>query len=199
MGEHLSIGAAANILGVAISTLRRWGQAGKFVSDYRTPGGHRRYSLSRLLLFSGKQTTERQRLTVCYARVSSHDQKKDLATQSARLQKHAQDEGYDNVEVIEDLGSGLNYQKKGLKRLIRLICQRQLRRLIVVHKDRLLRFGSELLFSLCRFFGTEVIILEEPAESFEQRLCHDVLELMTVFSARLHGSRSRKNQQALAR
>lgn len=69
---------------------------------------------------------------------------------------------------------------------------------MIVHKDRLLRFGAELLFGLCQFYGTEVVILEEVEENFEQQLCHDVLELMTVFSARLYGSRSRKNQRAIA-
>ncbi|MDX1475217.1 MAG: IS607 family transposase [Reinekea sp.] len=198
MGEFISIGAAALLLGVSISTLRRWERQKLFRADYRTAGGHRRYSLDRLLTFCGKQSSSQARLTICYARVSSHDQKKDLNTQVARLKKHADEAGYEEVEVIDDLGSGLNYKKRGLTRLIRLICERRVRRLVVVHKDRLLRFGSELLFQLCRFYGTEVVILEEPEEAFEQRLCHDVLELMTVFSARLYGSRSRKNQRAVA-
>ena len=198
MAEFLSIGAAALILGVAVSTLRRWENESRFFSDFRTPGGHRRYSLEKLLAFCGQSTADDQRQTICYARVSSHDQKKDLATQITRLKKHAENAGYHSVEVIDDLGSGLNYKKRGLKRLIRLICQRKVKRLVIVHKDRLLRFGAELLFGLCQFYGTEVVILEEVEENFEQQLCHDVLELMTVFSARLYGSRSRKNQRAIA-
>ena len=199
MGEFVSIGAAALLLGVSISTLRRWDKLKLFLSDYRTIGGHRRYSLDKILNFSGQQFPSQARLTVCYARVSSYDQKNDLHTQITRLKKYAEAAGYEEVEVIDDLGSGLNYKKRGLTRLIRLICERRVRRLVVVHKDRLLRFGSELLFQLCRFYGTEVEILDEPEEeAFEQRLCHDVLELMTVFSARLYGSRSRQNQRAVA-
>ena len=198
MAEFLSIGAAALLLGVAVSTLRRWENESRFFSDFRTSGGHRRYSLEKLLTFCGQSTSDEQRQTICYARVSSHDQKKDLSTQIARLQKHAENAGYNSVEVIDDLGSGLNYKKRGLKRLIRLICQHRVKRLVIVHKDRLLRFGAELLFGLCQFYGTEVVILEEVEENFEQQLCHDVLELMTVFSARLYGSRSRKNQRAIA-
>lgn len=198
MAEFLSIGAAALLLGVAVSTLRRWEKESRFFSDFRTPGGHRRYSLDKLLAFVGQSAADEQRHTICYARVSSHDQKKDLATQIVRLQKHAENAGYHCVEVIDDLGSGLNYKKRGLKRLIKMICQRRVKRLVIVHKDRLLRFGAELLFGLCQFYGTEVVILEEIEENFEQQLCHDVLELMTVFSARLHGSRSRKNQRAIA-
>jgi putative resolvase len=166
MTEFLSIGAAALMLGVAISTLCRW-------------------------------EDEPQRMTIGYARVSSHDQAKDLQTQVARLEKHALDASYANFEVINDRGSGLNYLKRGLKRLIRLICQRRVKRLVIIHKDRLLRFGAELRFSLCHFYGTEVVILEAVEENFEQRLCHDVIELMTVFSARLYGSLSHRNQKTL--
>ena len=120
------------------------------------------------------------RVTVCYARVSSHDQKADLERQAQRLRRWCAAEGLGDVEVISDLGSGLNYRKKGLRRLLRMIALGQLGRLVVIHKDRLLRFGSELLFELCR------------------QLSADVIELMTVFSARLYGSRSHRNRQSSA-
>lgn len=69
-------------------------------------------------------------------------------------------------------------------------------RLVVTHKDRLLQFGAELIFSLCEQFGTEVVIMNSADEtSFEDDLVQDVLEIITVFSARLYGSRSRKNQK----
>lgn len=100
------------------------------------------------------------------------------------------------VEIIDDLGSGLNYNKKGLKRLIRLIVDSKVERLVLTHKDRLLRFGSELIFSLCEQFGTEVVIINRTEDStFEEDLAPDVLEIITVFSARLYGSRSHKNRK----
>lgn len=100
------------------------------------------------------------------------------------------------IEIIKDLGSGLNYSKKGLKRLITLITNNQVERLILTHKDRLLRFGSELVFSLCEIFGTEVLIINRTEDSsFEEDLASDVLEIITVFSARLYGSRSHKNRK----
>ncbi len=100
------------------------------------------------------------------------------------------------VEIIYDLGSGLNYNKKGLKRLIRLIVDSKVERLVLTHKDRLLRFGSELIFSLCEHFGTEVVIINRTEYStFEENLAQDVLEIITVFSARLYGSRSHKNRK----
>lgn len=100
--------------------------------------------------------------------------------------------------MIEDLGSGLNYQKKGLKKLIKAICSGTVGRLVITHKDRLMRFGAELIFSLCESFGTEIVIINAKEETtFEDDLVQDVLEIITVFSARLYGSRSRKNQKLL--
>lgn len=92
----------------------------------------------------------------------------------------------------------MNYSKKGLKKLIKEICLNGVERLVITHKDRLLRFGAELIFALCEQFGTEVVIMNSTDEtSFEDDLVQDVLEIITVFSARLYGSRSRKNQKLL--
>ncbi len=91
----------------------------------------------------------------------------------------------------------MNYKKKGLKQLIDLIFSGQVKTLIVNHKDRLLRFGSELIFYFCDLFKVHVIIVEDKAEqSFEQTLSADVIELMTVFCAKLYGKRSHKNKLA---
>src|SRR6202022_3462873 len=103
-----------------------------------------------------------------------------------------------NYEVLQDLGSGLNYSKKSLKKLIKEICLGSVGRLVITHKDRLLRFGAELIFSLCEQFGTEVVIINASEEAnFKNDLVQDVLEIITVFSARLYGSRSRKNKKLL--
>jgi predicted site-specific integrase-resolvase len=126
---------------------------------------------------------------------SSHDQKEDLQRQKQVLELFCAQHGWE-FQVIEDLGSGLNYSKRGLQRLIRLITDNQVERLVLTHKDRLLRFGSELIFSLCEHFGVEVIIINRTEDaSFEEDLASDVLEIITVFSARLYGSRSHKNKR----
>jgi predicted site-specific integrase-resolvase len=133
-------------------------------------------------------------LTVAYARVSSHDQKPDLERQAMVLEAYCAKQGW-SYELIKDLGSGMNYKKKGLIRLIKLICTYQVERLVLSHKDRLLRFGSELIFMLCEIYGTEVVIINRSEDStFEEDLAQDVLEIITVFSARLYGSRSHKNK-----
>jgi predicted site-specific integrase-resolvase len=90
----------------------------------------------------------------------------------------------------------MNYQKKGLKALIELILEKKMSRLVLTHKDRLLRFGAELIFALCEAKHIEVVIINRGDDvSFEEELAQDVLEIITVFSARLYGSRSRKNKK----
>lgn len=187
--SKLSISEAAKIKGVSASTLRRWELEGKLIPE-RTASGHRRYDLAQLLGIKSELS-----YTIGYCRVSSHDQKDDLARQRQVLELFCAQNGW-QYQIIEDLGSGLNYSKKGLKRLIKLIVDSQVERLVLTHKDRLLRFGSELIFSLCEQFGTEVLIINRTEDvSFEEDLASDVLEIITVFSARLYGSRSHKNRK----
>jgi predicted site-specific integrase-resolvase len=101
-------------------------------------------------------------------------------------------------ELITDLGSGMNYYKKGLKKLLNAILDGNIGRLVITHKDRLLRFGAELVFALCEAKEVEVVIINSGSEGeFEEELAKDVLEIITVFSARLYGSRSCKNQKLL--
>jgi predicted site-specific integrase-resolvase len=104
-----------------------------------------------------------------------------------------------SYEVIEDFGSGLNYHKRGLLQLIKRIGAGEVGRLVLTYKDRLLRFGSEIVFSLCELTNTEVVIINQGQQpvSFEEELTQDVLEIITVFSARLYGSRSAKNRQLI--
>ncbi len=114
---YLSIGQAAKILGVSVVTLRRWEKLGHWVSSFRIFGEHRRYDIHALY----QRLNKNKRINICYARVSSHDQKKDLTTQSNFLLAHCKLNNIEEVELIKDLGSGLNFKKKGLKRLISLI------------------------------------------------------------------------------
>ena len=103
-------------------------------------------------------------------------------------------------EILTDVGSGLNYRKRGLRQLINRISSGEVGRLVLSHKDRLLRFGSELVFSLCEHFSVEVIIINASEDStFEEDLANDVIEIVTVFSARLYGSRSHKNKRVMER
>ena len=197
MKNTLSIGEASLMLGVSITTLRRWHKSTKLIPQFTTFGGHRRYHIQQLLKIIHPNKNTENRINIGYARVSSHDQKKDLETQKQRLKQYCSSNYIDNYEIINDLGSGLNFKKKGLKKIINMICQSKIDNLILIHKDRLLRFGSEIIFQLCAYYGTNVIILENQEKTFEEELTCDVIELMTVFSARLYGKRSHKNRKSI--
>lgn len=195
MRRMASIQEAAEFLGVAQQTLRRWEREGKLLPDERTPGGNRRYDLARLRPERFRAPAKLR--TIAYARVSSHDQKDDLERQKQVLELYCARQGW-TFEVLSDLGSGMNYHKKGLKRLLDDVVEGRIGRLVITHKDRLLRFGAELVFAICAAKGVEVVILNQGEDtSFEEDLAKDVLEIITVFSARLYGSRSRKNQKLL--
>ena len=196
--EHLSIGEVAKLLGVSVSTLRRWELEDKLLPAYRTVGGHRRYLWQDIQQFCGQFAPE-LRKTIAYARVSSHDQKDDLERQAQRLKQYCTEQGFERVEVLKDLGSGLNYQKKQFKQLLRMIALGQVAHLALTHKDRLLRFGADIIFQLCQIHQTKVTLIEQDKETnIESRLVADVIELMTVFSARLYGSRSHQHKKAVS-
>lgn len=193
MNERLvKIGEAARLLGTKPDTLRKWERSGELLPARKTKGGTRYYDAHALL---GLHTSDLP--TIGYARVSSHDQKADLERQHGMLEAYCAAKGW-HCEVIRDLGSGMNYQKPGLKRLLDLILRQQMKRLVITHQDRLLRFGAELVFSLCAEQGIEIVIIHQgEPPSFEEELAQDVLEIITVFSARLYGSRSKKNKKLM--
>ena len=197
MSKFLSIGKASEFFGVSPQTLRRWERQGKLIATQRTPGNQRRYDVSSI----HPQRRPAHRLvelpTVAYARVSSHDQKDDLIRQQKMLELFCSSHGW-SFEILSDLGSGMNYAKRGLRKLLHKIVHQEIGRLVLTHKDRLLRFGAELIFALCEENGVEVVLINKGTEpSFEEELASDVLEIITVFSARLYGVRSKKNKKLL--
>ena len=108
--------------------------------------------------------------------------KPDLERQAQFLQAYCAAQGWTH-EIVTDLGSGMNYRKKGLRRLLDDIVEDRVGRLVITHKDRLLRFGAELVFAICEVRGVEVVILNQGEDmSFEEDLARDVLEIITVFS-----------------
>ena len=192
----ISIGEAAKELGISVKTIRRWADAGKIRYE-RSPSGHRRFYLADIKRITPRDLKQLDdRITINYARVSSSDLKEDLTRQTQVLEQFSSANGW-QYETISDLGSGLNYQKKGLQKLLKRIMKGDVGRLVLTHKDRLLRFGSELVFAMCEEFETEVVIVNksEVELSFEQELVTDMIELITVFSARLYGARSHKNKK----
>ena len=183
---------------MSIKTVRRWADSGKLRYE-RSPSGHRRFYLADIKRITPRDLKQLDnRITINYTRVSSHDQKDDLTRQIQVLEAFSSANGW-QYETISDLGSGLNYNKKGLQKLLKRIMKGDIGSLVLTHKDRLLRFGSELVFAMCEEFETEVVIVNKSDEelTFEQELVTDMIELITVFSARLYGSRSHKNKKLL--
>jgi len=195
MSKLVSIGAAARTLGVSTSTLRRWEAAGRLV-PIRTEGGQLRYDLAALRPGQIHGATVPLR-TVAYPRVSSRDQRADLERQKQVLELYCAAQGWP-FDIIADLGSGMNYHKKGLRRLLDEIVAGDVVHLVLTYKDRLLRFGAELVFVLREARNVEVVIINQGADTtFEEDLASDVLEIITVFSARLYGSHSHRNQKLI--
>lgn len=188
----VKIGEAARVLGCSVKALRNWEANGELLPARKTQGGTRYYDMNELLNLGDTDAP-----TVGYVRVSSHDQKADLDRQQEMLEAYCAAKGW-RAEIIRDLGSGMNYSKNGLQRLLEMILRKQMRRLVITHKDRLLRFGAELVCTLCELQNIEVVMIHKGEQPrFEEELAQDVLEIITVFSARLYGSRSKKHRKLL--
>ena len=183
--EYVTPREAARILSVSVSTLRRWDNEG-LIKSIKTPAGHRRFSLAQLenLSLSQKPIT-----TVLYCRVSTSSQRDDLVRQIDFLRQH-----YPTGEVISDIGSGLNFKRKGFISLLERILNKDVRRVVVAYPDRLVRFGFELVKWLCEYAGCELVVLHDTKLSPEQELVQDMLSIIHCFSARLSGLRKYKKQ-----
>ncbi len=131
----VSIGKVCELLGISLSTAYRWIKSGKLTEEFRTLSNHRRFNLSSIHS-QFIPSSNNNKLTVLYSRVSSHDQKQDLITQQSKLLNYAQTNNYSNIKLISDLGSGLNFKKSGLNLLLHLILTQQINTLIINHKDR---------------------------------------------------------------
>lgn len=213
--KMLTIKEASLLLGVCCKTLRRWDKNNYLKPKYRTKGDHRRYDLNDIKHLIEPENNEKEnRLNILYSRVSSVGQKNDLEYQKNILLKYSEEKKLNlsqqscsnypslemkvkNIKEISDLGSGINFHKKGLKELIKLIINKKIDTIYLTHKDRLLRFGTDLIISICEEFDTKIIFLNEIDESFEEKLSKDIIEIITVFSSRLYGKRSHKNKNGL--
>ena len=196
----VTISQAARYLGVNIMTLRRWDEDGK-LKPIKTIGKHRRYDINDLdyyLLHKDDEPVikKNNNKAICYARVSSSDQKEDLERQALVLEEYCKSNNY-KFETIKDLGSGLNYKKKGLLNLINKIINKEIDKIIITYKDRLIRFGYELIEHLCKKNNVEIIVLNNDEKDKNQELVEDMLSIIIVFSSRLYGSRSKKSKKMI--
>lgn len=188
----LSIGKFAKSLGVSIQTLRNWDKEGKLKPTYVTENGYRYYSEDLLNKFRNiKNVNKIKKKNILYARVSTKDQKDDLDRQVDNLKQYAYSKGY-SFEIITDIGSGINYKKEGLLKMINLVECGEVDRIIVLYKDRLIRFGYDLIEYICKLNDTKIEIVDNSTISKEQELTEDLIQIITVFSNKLYGERSKK-------
>ena len=199
MGRLLSIKDTASYLNVSQDTLRKWDKANK-LKPLKTAGGHRRYNIDILDEFIGlRQKEERETPVVCatYARVSSNEQKQkgDLDRQSQRLSEYCAKHNLYVKHIIKDVGSGLNDNRNGFKRLTDLIINQQVNKLIVEHKDRLTRFKFNLIKKMFESYGCEVIVINGIDVSNEEELAADIMSLLASFSGKFYGKGSAERRK----
>ena len=179
------------LIGRTTNTLQKWDREGK-LKAHRTPTTNRRYYTHDTYLLYRGLVAEEQGLTIVYTRVSGVAQKPDLAKQVHALEAYCKQHSITVDEWMSDMGSGLNYKRKQFNRLLEMIELGQVRRLVIAHRDRLVRFGYEYFEAFCQRHHSELVVINGEAMSPEQELVRDLMAIVTVFSARLHGLRSYK-------
>ena len=192
--ELMSIGKFAKKIGVNVATLRRMEKKGELMPTHVSSGGTRYYSTEQLKHFIKGEN--KNKLVVGYCRVSTRSQKDDLETQVNNVKSYMITKGY-QYEIIEDIGSGINYNKKGLKQLIDKINNQEVSKVVVLYKDRLIRFGFELIEYLCEINNVELEVVDHTDKSKEEELTDDLIQIITVFANRLYGQRSKKTKRLM--
>lgn len=195
MDKYYSIREMTRILGVSAQTLRNWDKSGKLKPHHTSPSGYRYYSEDSLNQLLGKIETTKGK-TVGYCRVSSNKQKDDLARQVDNMQSYLIAQGQP-FEIITDIGSGINYKRKGLQELIRGMANRSISKVVVLYKDRLTRFGFDLIEFIADLYGCEIEIIDTTERTEQQELVEDLVQIITVFSCRLQGKRAKQTKRMI--
>lgn len=181
----------AKKLNVTVRTLQRWDNEGKLPAK-RSPTNRRYYTDDQLMQYLGEPTDNRK--TVAYARVSTYGQKDDLKDQVSFIRQYANAKGIILDEVITDIGSGLNYNRKKWNQLLYNVEQNKIKTIFITYKDRFVRFGFDWFNRFCNEHNTKIIVLNNPDTSPDKELVDDVISIIHVFSCRLYGLRKYKNK-----
>ncbi|GAC1637115.1 MAG: IS607-like element ISTko1 family transposase [Ktedonobacteraceae bacterium] len=179
------------LIGKSVNTLQKWDRKG-ILPAFRSPTNRRYYTHEQYLQYRGLISTA-QGLVIAYARVSSPGQKKDLSIQKEALQAYCQEHAIKVDEWVEDIGSALNYKRRGFNRIIEHIELGEVSRVVIGDQDRFVRFGYEWFEQFCERHGTQITVINGETFSPEEELVRDLIAIVTVFSARLHGLRSHRN------
>lgn len=192
----IKINEMAKRLGVSIKTLQRWDREGILVSK-RTPTDRRYYTEDQYLEYIGL-ASKSKRKTIAYARVSSVNQKDDLQNQISFIRNHVNAKGEVLDAVVEDVGSGLNYNRKNWNDLLlNQIPKGEIGKIYITYKDRFVRFGFDWFERFCNHYDCEVIVINNPDTSPQKELIDDLISIIHVFSCRIYGLRKYKKDISL--
>ena len=195
--KYYSIGQFAELIGKTPQTLRDWDKKGELKPHHVAPSGYRYYSQEQLNHFLGiKGKLHINKKIIGYCRVSSHKQKDDLERQVENLKAYMLAKGY-QFEIVTDVGSGVNYNNKGLNKLLDMVTNSEVEKIVILYKDRLVRFGYELIENLCTKFGTTIEVIDSTDQTEEQELVEDLVQIITIFSCRLQGKRANKAKKMM--
>ena len=194
--KYYSAKKVTEILGVTAQTLRNWDKEGKLKPSYVKSNGYRYYSEDSILSYTQERKTKKNLNVIGYARVSSNKKSDDLERQVNNLKTYL-DSKYTNYEIITDIGSGINYTKPGLKNLIEKINRKEVDLIVVLYKDRLLRFGFELVEYFAELNNVKIEILDKIDKNQDQELVEDLVQIIAVFSCKIQGKRKNKAKELI--
>ena len=194
--KYYSAKTVTQILGVTAQTLRNWDKEGKLKPSYVKSNGYRYYSEESILSYTQERKTKKNLNVVGYARVSSKKQTDDLERQVNNLKEYLSNK-YDNFDIITDIGSGINYNKPGLLKLIEKINRKEVDLIVVLYKDRLLRFGFELVEHFANLNNVKIEVLNKLDKTQDEELVEDLVQIITLFSCKIQGKRKSKTKQIL--
>ena len=194
--KYYSSKSVTKILGVTAQTLRNWDKEGKLKPSYIKSNGYRYYSEDSILSYTQERKTKKDLNVIGYARVSSKKQIDDLERQVNNLKIYL-DNKYKSYDIITDIGSGINYTKKGLLSLIDKINKKEVDVIVVLYKDRLLRFGFELIEYFARINNVKIEVLDKTNKTQDEELVEDLTQIITVFSCKIQGKGKAKTKELL--
>jgi predicted site-specific integrase-resolvase len=188
MDNYVNGKTASNRLGISINTLRSYADKGK-IDVIKTKGGIRRYNIEKYIKDNVNNPIEIETTyRVCYCRVSSYSRKDDLDRQVAYMQ-----EKYPDFEIVTDVGSGINFDRKGLQKIIDYAIEGKLEKLAIAYKDILCRIGYNLVeYILTKYSNTEIIIDNDKSETVNEEMSIDLMQIVTAYTAKINGMRSYK-------
>ena len=193
LSKHYKPKEFAELLNVSVITLQRWDNNGK-LKAFRTPTNRRYYTYEQYLEYKGIHKKNNDRKTIIYTRVSTANQKDDLKNQVDFLRQYANAKGMIIDEVIEDYGSGLNYNRKKWNKLIDECMTNEIDTIIITHKDRFIRFGYDWFERFLAKFNVDIIVVNNESLSPQEELVQDIISILHIFSCRIYGLRKYKNK-----